>query len=231
MNPRFYIDAGLAAGQTLALPEPVVHHARRVLRLREGEAVTLFNGRGGEYAATLRPGGLACIDNFDPIEREAPLAATLVQAWVAVDKLDWIVEKATELGAARIVLAPTERSLVRLTGERLLRRLVHLRAVAQAACCQCGRNRLPLLDAAASWAAALSHPTAPVRLLLDPQGVPVRSLTMRTTALAVAVGPEGGLTDSERLLAQRLNWQPAQLGPRVLRTETAGLAALALVLG
>ncbi|MFN9212595.1 MAG: RsmE family RNA methyltransferase, partial [Betaproteobacteria bacterium] len=109
MNPRFFVDTDLATERVLALPEGVAHHAQRVLRLRAGTAITLFNGRGGEYAATLLADGQARIGDFDPVERESPVPTTLLQAWVAADKLDWIVEKATELGAAHIVLWPAER--------------------------------------------------------------------------------------------------------------------------
>jgi len=229
VNPRFYLDADLTTGQALALPDPVAHHALRVLRLRAGTAITLFNGRGGEYAAALLADGQARIGNFDPVERESPVATTLLQAWVAVDKLDWIVEKATELGAARIVLWPAERSVVRLAGERLARRLAHLRAVTEAACCQCGRNRLPAVLAADSLAAALAATDATAKLLLDPTGAPLAQQTAQARSIAFLVGPEGGLSSTEQALADRHGWCPARLGERVLRTETAGLAALAAV--
>jgi 16S rRNA (uracil1498-N3)-methyltransferase len=229
MNPRFFVDADLAAGQALALPERVAHHAQRVLRLRAGTAITLFNGRGGEYAATLLADGQARIDDFNPVERESPVATTLLQAWVAVDKLDWIVEKATELGVARVVLWPAERSVVRLAGERLARRLAHLRAVTEAACCQCGRNRQPTVDAADSLAAALAATDATAKLLLNAEGEPLAAQVARAASVAFAVGPEGGFTAGEQSLAARHGWHTARLGASVLRTETAGLAALAAV--
>jgi 16S rRNA (uracil1498-N3)-methyltransferase len=227
MTARFYVDAEFAVGQELALPAAVAHHAQRVLRLRVGERLVLFNGRGGEFAATLLADGRARIESFAPVEREAIIASALLQAWVAVDKLDWIVEKATELGAARIVLLPAERSVVRLSGERLARRLAHLRAVAEAACCQCGRNRLPTIDAAASCAEAFANHAAATRLLLDPDGDPLGPRLAPTASVAIAIGPEGGFTAGERALALRHAWQAVRLGERVLRTETAGLAALA----
>jgi 16S rRNA (uracil1498-N3)-methyltransferase len=229
MNPRFFVDTDLATERVLALPEGVAHHAQRVLRLRAGTAITLFNGRGGEYAATLLADGQARIGDFDPVERESPVPTTLLQAWVAADKLDWIVEKATELGAAHIVLWPAERSGVRLAGERLARRLAHLRAVTEAACCQCGRNRLPTVDAADPLAAALAAADATVRLLLDAEGEPLAAQVAQAASVAFAVGPEGGFTTTERALAARHGWHTARLGASVLRTETAGLAALAAV--
>jgi len=231
--PRFFVAAALAVGERVLLAPAVAHHALRVLRLRAGERITLFNGGGGEFGGQLRLEGQAAaaqIDAFDPVERESPLALTLVQSWVGSDKVDWIVAKAVELGAAAIVLAPAERSVVRLAGERLRRRLAHLSQLAIAACEQCGRNRLPAVQAADSLAGALATATD-LRLILLP-GAPALVAQSAADApaarsIAVAVGPEGGFTDHEVALAQRSGWTPAALGPRVLRTETAGVVALA----
>ena len=137
--PRFFVDATPVVGGELALPTSVAHHALRVLRLAEGDAIRIFNGRGGEFAARLRGNernARAAIDAFDPVERESPLAITLIQAMVPADKLDWVVEKATELGAARLVIAVTTRSVARLSGDRLLRKIGHWRDVSIAACVQ-----------------------------------------------------------------------------------------------
>ncbi len=230
--PRFFVAAALAVGERVPLAPAVAHHALRVLRLRSGSRITLFNGQGGEYGAELRidgQAGAAQIDAFDPVERESPLAATLVQSWVASDKLDWIVAKAVELGAAAIVLAPAERSVVRIAGERLRRRLAHLSQLAIAACEQCGRNRVPAVQAVDDFTAALAT-AAQLRLMLLPgAAAPLAqsAAAAQAASIAVAVGPEGGFTDSEVALAQRRGWTPAALGPRVLRTETAGVVALA----
>lgn len=227
--PRFFVDHALDAGATIELPERIVHHAARVLRLNDGAAVILFNGRGGEYRAHLRFGGrsgIATIDRFDAVEREAPLPVTLIQAFVAADKLDWIVEKSVELGVARVVLARCERDVVRLQGERLQRRLDHLRDVAIAACCQCGRNRVPAIEASAALQAALTAAPRP-GFLLVPDASAAALDPGEANAVSIAVGPEGGFTEEEHRIAQALGFTPAQLGPRTLRTETAGLAALA----
>ena len=123
--PRFFVDAPLAVGESIRLPADVAHHAARVLRLRDGAPIVLFDGRGGEYPAALRVRGaaaLAQVEAFDPTERESPLRLTLVQALVAADKLDWIVEKAVELGVERILVAPMERCVVRLEAARAARR-------------------------------------------------------------------------------------------------------------
>lgn len=229
--PRFFVDQPLVAGTTIRLPDEVAHHARRVLRLRRGDAIVLFNGRGGEYRGTLLgdvDAPAARIDAYDPVERESPVELTLVQALVAADKLDWIVEKAVELGAARIVVAASERSVVRLDGARAERRLRHWRALALAACAQCGRNRVPSVAYFASMPAALDAVGAvPSRWLLLPAAAQPLAAALPTGRAAVAVGPEGGFSDAEVRYAERLGFAPARLGPRILRTETAGIAALA----
>lgn len=224
--PRFYADGALAVGARIELPATVAHHALRVLRLRAGDALTLFNGQGGEYAARLGAGGEALIEGFDPVERESPLALTLIQALIASDKLDWVIEKAIELGAVRVVVAPTERSVIRLAGDRVARRLAHWREIVVAACCQCGRNRLPAVDFAPSWREALAAIDAPQRLLLA-LDAPDALASADAAPTALAVGPEGGLTAAETRSAEQLGFRAVHWGPRVLRTETAGLAALA----
>ena len=231
MAPRFFVAAPLAVGGLVRLPAAVAHHARRVLRLGHGAPVVLFDGKGGEYQASLRLDGSvtsAHVDAFDPIERESPLRLTLVQGLVAADKLDWIVEKAVELSVERILVVPTRRSVVRLDAERATRRLQHWGDIAIAACNQCGRNRPPPVEYCDSLASALATATPEgIRVLLLPtaaRGLP-SSLPGRRGALLV--GPEGGLDDDEVRQALEAGFRPARLGPRVLRCETAGLAAIA----
>lgn len=229
--PRFFVDAPLALGASIALPAELAHHAARVLRLRDGAAIVLFNGSGGEFAGELsiaNTGASARIVAFDAIEREPPLRVTLIQALVAIDKLDWVIEKSVELGAARIVVAPAERSVVRLQAGRAERRLQHWQAIVRAACGQCGRNRLPTVEYCASLADALAAADAagPRLLLLPTAGAGLPSITPARHA-TLAVGPEGGFSPAEAQLAARVGFVGARLGPRILRTETAGLAALA----
>lgn len=226
--PRFFVDLPLAPGARVPLPQAVAHHAFRVLRLAEGDVVTLFNGHGGECNALLGSvqRGDALVHEHRAVERESPLDLTLVQSLVATEKLDWIVEKATELGAARVLLLPAERSVVRLSGERLERRLAHLRGVARAACEQCGRNRVPAVDAVTSLAQATAMaPPAATRLVLAPDATQGR--LAQAHAFVLTIGPEGGFTPAELSAAQVAGYRRTGLGPRVLRTETAGLAALA----
>lgn len=228
--PRFFVEIGLRVGATIELPDAVAHHAQHALRLRDGAALVLFDGRGGEYAARLVAGRRAAAEvlGFDPVERESPLPVTLIQSFVPNEKLDWIIEKSTELGAARIVLAPTARSVARLDGERLARKRTHWREVAIAACCQCGRNRVPEIRDAPTFTAALELARdCEARLLLAPGAGQALVRHARAPSIAVAIGPEGGFTEQEIALAQRAGFVLAALGPRVLRTETAGPAALA----
>lgn len=238
--PRFFVDADLRVDTTIDVPEHAAHHAQHALRLRDGDPVVLFNGRGGEYAARLRAGRAARAEvvAFDPVERESPLAVTLLQALASSDRTDRIVEKSVELGVAAIVLAPSARSVLRLDGgsERTLRKLAHWREIALAACCQCGRNRVPAIDLATSFDAALfTAQRFGRRFVLSPGAGhelvhavgAAAALAEPDPGIALAVGPEGGFTDAEVAAAVARGFLPAGLGPRILRTETAGPAALA----
>jgi len=231
--PRFYCPGPLAAGAAIELPEAIAHHALRVLRLRPDAAIVLFDGTGGEYPARLVPDGgtaRAVLGGFDPREAEPPTRITLVQGLPAGDKMDWIVEKAVELGAHRIVPVAARRSVLQLSGRRLDKRVDHWRRVVQAACEQCGRNRLPAVDAPvplADWLAGAAGP----QLLCDPQADAALPATLAAVSpadgLTLLVGPEGGWSGEELELARRHGARPVRLGDRVLRTETAGLALLA----
>lgn len=233
MIPRFFCHEPMKVGATLELPQEVAHHATRALRLRSGDTITLFDGGGGEYRARLLDGGrrvTAQIEAFDPVDRESPLAVTLVQALPSGDKMDWIVEKAVELGAGAIVPVIAERSVVRLAGERAEKRAAHLRAVARSACEQCGRNVVPEVGEIASLTDFLARAglAGTLRLVLSPGGGnKIASLKPPAQGVVLLVGPEGGWSDSELAAIRACGWNALTLGPRVLRTETAGLAALA----
>lgn len=240
MIPRFFCPPPLHAQRVVGLPEAAAHHALRVLRLRAGDPVVLFDGKGGEYAGRLVEAGRAVrveLGAWRDIERESPLRITLAQALPAGDKMDWIVQKAVELGAVRVVPLAAARSVVRLVGERAARRVEHWRQVAVSACEQCGRNRLPevlpVLDLR-SWLAGLAGlaekqgETDGLRLLLSPGGAALRLGEVSPRGgVALLIGPEGGLTDDESAAAAACGFRAVSLGPRILRTETAGLAALA----
>ncbi len=239
--PRVYVDLPLASGSEIELPEATANHAVRVLRLRAGAALTLFNGRGGEYAATLGATGPrsrvhARVGDHADVERESPLRLTLLQGIARGERMDLIVQKATELGVTRIVPLASERSVVRLDASTAARRLEHWRAIAIAACEQCGRNRPPLIDAVASLeriadsvqALALDAVEAAPRLLLEPgAATALVDVAPGLAAATLLIGPEGGLSERESALARRAGFTPYRLGPRILRTETAPLVALA----
>jgi 16S rRNA (uracil1498-N3)-methyltransferase len=226
--PRLHVDAELAPHAELELPEAAAHHAVRVLRLAAADAVVLFDGRGGEYPARLasveRGRVRVATGERRDIERESPLAATLVQALSSSDKMDFTIQKAVELGVAAIHPVFSSKSLVRLSGEREAKKLAHWRRVAIAACEQCGRNRVPAI--AEPVALERYRPPEGTRILLAP------AATRRLTELArapvvLAAGPEAGFSEAEEASLQRAGFIAASLGPRVLRTETAALAALA----
>ena len=233
MQPRLFCPPPLAAGAEVALPATAAHHAARVLRLRRGDAVTLFDGEGGEFHAALASvdarGVIVRLGRREPIERESPLAITLVQGLASAERMDYVVQKAVELGAAAIVPVATARSVSRLDGARARRRLEHWREIAVAACEQCGRNRLPRLEAPCDLAQWLAGPSnASLRLLLAPDGASSLSQLARPAgAMEVLVGAEGGLAPEEAAAALGAGFCAVRLGPRILRTETAGPAMLA----
>ncbi|HLX79337.1 MAG TPA: 16S rRNA (uracil(1498)-N(3))-methyltransferase [Burkholderiales bacterium] len=226
--PRLYVDAELRPQAKLALPENSAHHAARVLRLREGDPVVLFDGRGGEYDARLfMPGRgqvVAEIGQWREVERESPLAVTLVQAVSSGEKMDFTIQKAIELGVAAIQPVLTAKSVVRLSAEREAKKLAHWKRIAIAACEQCGRNRIPEIREPV----ALDRYKAPAgaKILLSPSGTG-KLAGFATGPLALAAGPEAGFSPEEEQLLLRAGFETVRLGPRILRTETAALAALA----
>jgi len=226
--PRLYVDAELSPQGEFVLPEDAAHHAARVLRLREGELVLLFDGRGGEYEARLsmprRGQVVAEIGARRDVERESPLAVTLVQAVSSGEKMDFTIQKAVELGVAAIQPVLTAKSVVRLSAEREAKKLAHWRRVAIAACEQCGRNRIP--EILEPVALDRYRPGAGSRILLSPSG-PGKLADFAKGPVVLAAGPEAGFSDGEEQFLLRAGFQPVRLGPRILRTETAALAALA----
>lgn len=238
MIPRLFCAGSLAVGQELSLPEGPARHARDVLRLTAGGRVTLLNGLGGEYAARLaevtKKEVRATVLDFSQRDAEGPYPITVAQSLASGDKMDWIVEKSVELGASAIVPLAAARSVLRLSPERAAKRLDHWRAIAQSACEQCGRNRLPTVAPVAQldhWLANL-HGRPGLKLMLSPvhttafTSLPVPAPGIPVTIL---IGPEAGLTDAEEAQAVAAGFVPVLLGPRVMRTETAALAALAAI--
>ncbi|MFZ1222658.1 MAG: 16S rRNA (uracil(1498)-N(3))-methyltransferase, partial [Dokdonella sp.] len=211
----------------------VGEHLARVLRLERGHPIVLFNGDGHEFRGEIsqlgkRAVSVRVLEMLDSANRESPLQLTLAQGVARGEKMDLIVQKATELGVSRIIPLITERTEVKLDAERAGRRLAHWQAVIAAACEQSGRVRLPTLAAPqrlATWASALGEESG-LRLALDPAGeVSPRALPAFASAVLV-VGPEGGLSDQDLNILDQADFRGLRLGPRILRTETAGLAAI-----
>ncbi|MBV6274412.1 16S rRNA (uracil(1498)-N(3))-methyltransferase [Alcaligenaceae bacterium CGII-47] len=232
--PRFYCPTPLAAHARIDLPKALAHHALRVLRLRPGTTITLFDGTGGEYTAQLQSDGKAAWADtaaFQPIERELPADLTLLQGMASGDKMDWIVEKAVEMGFTRVVPIAAQRSVLQLSGPRLEKRLQHWRHIVLSATEQCGRNQLMTVDAPASLAQALSTLSADVVLLCHPEDgrTLAQSLPGGTRHITLLVGPEGGWSPTEIAQARQSGAIPLVLGSRVLRTETAAIALAAAV--
>lgn len=233
-QPRFYCPESLAPGAQLALPESVARHAVRVLRLPPGAAVTLFDGSGGEYPAQIvrieRDRVFADIGERRLVERESPLAITLVQALQGGDKMDFTFQKATELGVRHLVPVDSRRSVLRLSGERATKRVAHWQGVVVAACEQCGRNRLPTVAPLEKLEQWLARPAGgALRLMLAPDGEQMLSDLAPADEVELLIGAEGGLDPVEVAAARAAGFVPVRLGPRVLRTETAGLAAVAIL--
>jgi 16S rRNA (uracil1498-N3)-methyltransferase len=236
--PRFHCPTPLATGLTLSLPPGAARHVQ-VLRLQPGDVITLFNGEGGEFDATVSRMGRSDVEvevgAHRPVERETARAVHLLAGITANDRMDWLVEKATELGVASITPLVAERSVLKLKGERAEKKLAHWQGVAVAAAEQCGRNRVPSIHPAVTlaewvkkappgerWVLSLSEGTQPVAQVLD------QAPKMPETPVTVLSGPEGGLSPAEELAALSAGFLPVTLGPRVLRAETAPLAVLAL---
>ena len=241
MTARFYADLPLRTGDSLALPERAARHVQ-VLRLQPGDAITLFNSQGGEFAATIERMGRSdvqvMVNAHDPMERESRRAVHLVVGMPANERMDWLVEKATELGVASITPLMTDRSVLRLKGERADKKLAHWRGVAVAACEQCGRNRVPTIHEATrfdEWVAALPEGATRTPGLLLSLRPGTRSWAQALASedgaapITLLSGPEGGLSANEEDAAIARGFVPVSLGSRILRAETAPLACLALL--
>lgn len=231
---RVFVDLPLAPGARVVLPESAGAHLVRVLRLREGEACVLFNGDGHDYDATLLSAGKrgveAEVHDARIVDNESPLRLVLLQGIARGEKMDLILQKATELGVAAIMPVFADRTEVRLDGDRLEKRVAHWRSVVASACEQSGRARIPELLAprGLSEAAAVIDADA-LKLTLDPLGEHRFDTLSQVNAagIVVGIGPEGGWSEKDRAILRGAGFTGLRLGPRVLRTETAGLAAIA----
>jgi 16S rRNA (uracil1498-N3)-methyltransferase len=227
--PRFYMDAALRAGTSVLLPEDSAHHAVHVLRVHGGDEITLFNGRGGEYAARIasiqRLRLLVDVLAHHAIERESPLRMVLVQGVSAGERMDFTVRKSVELGVAEIQPVLAASSVARPKGERAAARHAHWQKIAIAACEQCGRNQIPVVHPMV--AASDYRGGAGSKILLSPASELRFSQACKGSEFTIAAGPEAGFNAQEEAAFLDAGFVPARLGARVLRTETAGIAALA----
>jgi 16S rRNA (uracil1498-N3)-methyltransferase len=233
--PRFYCPQPLAVGLTVSLPEAVAHHVQ-VLRLPLGELITLFNGEGGEYSASLseisRRSASAEIKAHHPREAELPFAITLAQALPEASKMDWIIEKAVELGVGAFQPLAAQRCVVKLNAERAEKKLAHWRGIIESASEQCGRNRLAQLGQLQDYKQWITQQDLHRRIILSPraeQSLAEWARHQPPQAVTLVIGPEGGLSEQEEETALRHGALALSMGPRILRTETAGLAAAAML--
>ena len=232
---RIYVDQPLKTGIEISLPQQAAAHVARVLRLRIGNPLVLFNGDGLDYACELIESGARevriRVRAAQTAAAESPLRITLAQALARGEKMDWIVQKATELGVAEIVPLVTERSEVKLDTTRADRRVAHWRGVATGACEQSGRARIPAIhapDTLPAWLRSLDPKQHETRLALLPDGeIKPRELGRIENEVLLAVGPEGGFGESDIAVLRNAGFRALTLGPRILRTETAGVAAIA----
>ncbi len=229
---RLYVDANLEVGRDVTLPAEQRHYLKHVMRCASGDALVVFNGRGGEYHATLMDdGGMCHIGGFDAVERELACAVHIVQSASRSERLEWMLQKATELGAASFTLVRSERAMLKLAGSRLEKRLQRWRKIVMEACEQSGRTRIPRVE----WCERLAivQPESDNRWFLHPDSegswLQVRDSFAVCDSVTLAVGPEGGFSPADIAILNRLEFRPLQFGSRILRTETAAPALLAAI--
>jgi 16S rRNA (uracil1498-N3)-methyltransferase len=232
-NPRLYVGSPLATAETVILPSDIAHYVSNVLRLGEGDYVVLFNGEGGEYNATILAASRKQVQvkilDFNAREAESEFAIHLVQGVSKGERMDWVVQKAVELGVARITPVFTEHGVVHLDGERLQKKAEHWRGIARSACEQSRRNRVPQLDEPVPlkvWLSKSAHDSE-LRLVLDPAAeTTLRQLPPTQTGAILLIGPEGGLSHAEVAQAESAGYMAVRVGSRILRTETAAIAVI-----
>ncbi|MCK4743526.1 MAG: 16S rRNA (uracil(1498)-N(3))-methyltransferase [Sulfuriflexus sp.] len=230
---RLYIDMPLAANQSISISGEPLNYLANVLRLKVGAEVSIFNGKGGEFAATIselsKREAQLLLGDFQDNNNESSLDITLVQGISRGERMDFTLQKATELGVTKIIPLFTEHCTVSLKGERLEKRIKHWQGTVRSACEQSGRNKIPQIEPAQYFDTFIqnSHQSEHSCLLLDPKSTcSLTTITTTPTAVTLLIGPEGGFSSRERELAYANSYQGVQLGPRILRTETAAIAAI-----
>lgn len=231
---RLYLAEPLITGSTITLPDAALRHLVQVLRMEAGESLTVFNGEGGEYAATLatasRKAATLAIGAYDPVSREAPIAVTIAQCVSKGDRMDYSLQKSTELGAVAFAPLLSARGVVKLDGERWEKKVEHWRGVVVGAAEQSGRTRMPTVDAPQAFETYVAAAHSGTKLILAPGGSALLASLSAPEQVTVLIGPEGGFPPQELELADRHGWLRLGLGPRILRTETAPVALLAALM-
>ncbi|MEM6582194.1 MAG: 16S rRNA (uracil(1498)-N(3))-methyltransferase [Pseudomonadota bacterium] len=231
--PRIYTNQPLTENLSIELEAAPSRHLARSLRMKPGDHLIVFNGKGGQYAAVVESVQRSTVNvttnRFDAIERESKLSVTLGITVSRGDRMDWIVQKATELGVSGIVPLISERCEVRLKGDRIEKKLNHWQQIIASACEQCGRNRLPSIQPPLAIEQWINETDASLKLVLHHLAEEAVALKDAPASIALLIGPEGGLTNEEVDAATHANFRAIRLGPRVMRTETAPIAALTIV--
>ncbi len=233
-TPRFYVDCPLEPQSEIELPEGVANHCARVLRLKAGAELTLFNGAGGEYAAQLlsveKRRVTARLSEWLDREAESPLQVEIAQCISKGDRMDYTVQKSVELGATKIMPLSAERTVVNLKGERAKKRRNHWQGVVIGACEQSGRNHVPQVEPIANYKQWITQPRDGLKLVLHHRAAQdLRAMDRPTGPITLLIGPEGGLSEQEIALAEQAGFVSVCMGPRVLRTETAALSMLSVL--
>lgn len=227
---RIYQDTELASGNSVSLDKLASNHLLRVLRLRQGDEFTLFNGEGCEYPSKLEIAGKSAIAHIGEalaIERESALRLHLYQGISKGERMDFAIQKAIELGVSEITPLFCERTVVSLKGDRLIKKQQHWQGIAISACEQSGRNRIPAIHPAQTFSQALAADKTQLKLMLEPTaGQQLSSIQPEDSSLSIYIGPEGGFSENEIIQAKSSDLRGINLGPRILRTETAALAAV-----
>jgi 16S rRNA (uracil1498-N3)-methyltransferase len=231
--PRIYIDQDLAITESILLNENASHYLSKVLRMQEGRELIVFNGRGGEYSAQIKEIGKKQIviqtHQFFADNRQSPLDLHLAIGISRGERMDWVLQKATELGVTRIIPLTTERTEVKIKSDKQDKKMQHWQQIIISACEQCQRNLLPELQEPQSIDDWLKTVTTDCRFVLHHRHQQSLANIKKPQSVTLLIGPEGGLSEAEITLAENEHFQSLRLGPRVLRTETAPLAAISLV--
>lgn len=233
-NVRIYQDGQYDLGATVSLSPAAVQHVALVMRMREGERITLFRGDNREFAAVItrvqKREVLVQIEHVAVVDRESPLGVHLAQGVSKGDRMEWVIQKAVELGVTQITPILTERSVVRLDAERSAKKEAHWQSVAIHACEQCGRNQIPVVNPMCSLEQFFKQCHVPVKWVLHPDAnQTMADYQPESRDMALLIGPEGGFSSTEFLGASEQGYFPLSLGPRILRTETAAITAISLL--